>query len=118
MHHSPLLLQLVIILAVARGCGLLLRHVGQPPVIGEMAAGLVLGPIVFGAWFPQFHAMAWGLPYAALMAGSDLLMPDRFLQPEPLATFIDAARPTMAGAVPTVWAGLLAHLDASGARSA
>lgn len=59
MHHSPLLLQLVIILAVARGCGLLLRHVGQPPVIGEMAAGLVLGPIVFGAWFPQFHAMVF-----------------------------------------------------------
>ena len=33
---------------------------------------------------PQFHAMAWGLPYAALMAGASLLMPDRFLQPEPL----------------------------------
>jgi Kef-type K+ transport system membrane component KefB len=59
MHHSPLLLQLVIILAVARGCGLLLRYVGQPPVIGEMAAGLVLGPIVFGAWFPEFHAMVF-----------------------------------------------------------
>src|SRR5690606_691846 len=56
MHHSPLLLQLVVILAVARGCGLLLRHVGQPPVIGEMAAGLLLGPIVFGAWFPDIHA--------------------------------------------------------------
>ncbi|MDN5781885.1 MAG: cation:proton antiporter, partial [Luteimonas sp.] len=53
MHHSPLLLQLVIILATARACGLLLRYVGQPPVIGEMAAGLVLGPIVFGAWFPE-----------------------------------------------------------------
>ncbi len=59
MHHSPLLLQLVIILAVARGCGLLLRYVGQPPVIGEMAAGLVLGPIVFGAWFPEFHAVVF-----------------------------------------------------------
>ena len=56
MQHSPLLLQLVIIIATARICGLLLRYVGQPPVIGEMAAGLVLGPIVFGAWFPGFHA--------------------------------------------------------------
>ena len=54
--HSPLLLQLVIILATARACGWLLRHVGQPAVIGEMAAGLVLGPIVFGALFPAFHA--------------------------------------------------------------
>ena len=59
MHHSPLLLQLVVILAVARGCGLLLRHVGQPPVIGEMAAGLLLGPIVFGAWFPDIHAVVF-----------------------------------------------------------
>ena len=56
MAHSPLLLQLVIILATARACGLLLRYVGQPPVIGEMAAGIVLGPIVFGALFPEFHA--------------------------------------------------------------
>ena len=59
MHHSPLLLQLVVVLATARACGLLLRYVGQPPVIGEMAAGLVLGPIVFGAWFPEFHAVVF-----------------------------------------------------------
>ena len=59
MHHSPLLLQLVVILAIARGCGLLLRYVGQPPVIGEMAAGLLLGPIVFGAWFPDIHAVVF-----------------------------------------------------------
>ena len=29
---------------------------------------------------PMFHAMAWGLPYAAFMSGASLLMPDRFLQ--------------------------------------
>jgi len=56
MTHTSLLLQLVIILITARACGLLLRYIGQPPVIGEMAAGIVLGPIVFGAVFPQFHA--------------------------------------------------------------
>src|SRR5215472_7859546 len=33
---------------------------------------------------PMFHANAWGLPYAAVLAGADLIMPDRFLQPEPL----------------------------------
>ena len=33
---------------------------------------------------PMFHANAWGLPYAAVLAGADLVMPDRFLQAEPL----------------------------------
>ncbi len=50
-----LLVQLTLILAVARLCGLLLRRVGQPAVIGEMTAGLLLGPIVFGAWLPDLH---------------------------------------------------------------
>ena len=49
MGHSPLLLQLVIILATARVLGLVLRYFGQSPVIGEMAAGIALGPVVFGA---------------------------------------------------------------------
>lgn len=56
MPHSPLLLQLVVILGTARLLGLALRRVGQPPVIGEMIAGLMLGPIVFGAFAPQWHA--------------------------------------------------------------
>ncbi len=56
MTHSPLLLQLVIILGAARLLGLVLRFFGQPPVIGEMAAGVVLGPIVFGALAPELHA--------------------------------------------------------------
>jgi len=56
MSHSPLLLQLVVILGTARVLGLVLGRVGQPPVIGEMIAGLVLGPIVFGALAPQWHA--------------------------------------------------------------
>jgi Kef-type K+ transport system membrane component KefB len=54
--HSPLLLQLLVILVTARLCGMLLRLVGQPSVIGEMAAGVILGPIVFGAWLPDLHA--------------------------------------------------------------
>ena len=33
---------------------------------------------------PMFHANAWGLPYAAIMVGAAMVMPDRFLQPEPL----------------------------------
>src|SRR5215471_4307919 len=63
---------------------------------------------------PMFHANAWGLPYAAVMAGADLIMPDRFLQPEPLVRLIEAERPTLAGAVPTIWNMLLAHVRANG----
>ncbi|QRP46832.1 long-chain fatty acid--CoA ligase [Amycolatopsis sp. FDAARGOS 1241] len=62
---------------------------------------------------PMFHAMSWGLPYAALMVGASLVMPDRFLQPQPIAAILAAEKPTFAAAVPTIWQGLLAHLDAS-----
>ncbi|MGW0173953.1 long-chain fatty acid--CoA ligase [Rhodococcus sp. NPDC003322] len=60
---------------------------------------------------PQFHAMSWGLPYAAFMIGASLIMPDRFLQPAPLAELIAAERPTYAAAVPTIWQGLHLHLE-------
>jgi fatty-acyl-CoA synthase len=63
---------------------------------------------------PMFHANAWGLPYAAMLAGASLIMPDRFLQPEPLVRLIEAERPTVAGAVPTIWNGLLQHVRANG----
>ncbi|WP_067464893.1 fatty acid--CoA ligase [Nocardia amamiensis] len=62
---------------------------------------------------PMFHANAWGLPYAALMAGASLIMPDRFLQPAPLLELLEAERPTFAAAVPTVWNGVLAALEGS-----
>jgi fatty-acyl-CoA synthase len=61
---------------------------------------------------PMFHAMAWGLPYAGFMSGASLILPDRFLQAAPLAAMIEAERPNLAGAVPTIWTDLLAHLDA------
>ncbi|MGQ0836954.1 long-chain fatty acid--CoA ligase [Actinokineospora sp.] len=60
---------------------------------------------------PQFHAMSWGMPYAAFLCGASLIMPDRFLQPEPLAQLIATLRPTHSAAVPTIWQGLLAHLE-------
>ncbi|WP_241740952.1 long-chain fatty acid--CoA ligase [Streptomyces sp. L2] len=61
---------------------------------------------------PQFHVNAWGLPHAAFMTGINMLMPDRFLQPAPLAEMIERVRPTHAAAVPTIWQGLLAELTA------
>jgi len=60
---------------------------------------------------PMFHANAWGLPYAALMAGADLVLPDRFMDPASLVRLIETQRPTVAGAVPTIWNDVLNHLD-------
>ncbi len=60
---------------------------------------------------PMFHANAWGLAYASLMVGASLCMPDRWLQAEPMCRFIQASRPTVSGAVPTVWNDVLQHLD-------
>ncbi len=47
------LLQLLVVLSVAKGAGWLLKRLGQPAVIGEMAAGLLLGPLLFGAVMPE-----------------------------------------------------------------
>jgi Kef-type K+ transport system membrane component KefB len=55
---SPLglfLLQLLVLLLVAKGAGALLKRLGQPAVIGEMAAGLMMGPLVLGSLLPQLH---------------------------------------------------------------
>ncbi|MGW4205838.1 long-chain fatty acid--CoA ligase [Streptomyces sp. NPDC004726] len=60
---------------------------------------------------PQFHVNAWGLPHATFMTGINLLMPDRFLQPGPLAEMIEREKPTHAAAVPTIWQGLLAEVS-------
>lgn len=60
---------------------------------------------------PMFHANAWGLPYAALMAGADLVLPDRFMDPASLVNLIETQRPTVAGAVPTIWNDVMNHLD-------
>ncbi|MEB3021247.1 long-chain fatty acid--CoA ligase [[Mycobacterium] crassicus] len=73
--------------------------------IGVGSADCVL-PIV-----PMFHANAWGLPYSALMAGADLAMPDRHLGAQSLVALIEKLRPTVAGAVPTIWNDVMHYLD-------
>jgi len=60
---------------------------------------------------PMFHANAWGLPYAALMAGADLVLPDRFMDAASLVNLIETQRPTVAGAVPTIWNDVMNFLD-------
>jgi fatty-acyl-CoA synthase len=81
-------------------------HTMQIPVAAEMQEGDRLLAIV-----PMFHANAWGIPYAAMYVGASLIMPDRFLQAEPLAKMIESERVTGGGAVPSVWSEVLRHLD-------
>jgi len=52
----PVLMQLIVIILVARGFGMLFRRIAQPTVVGEILAGIVMGPSVFGAVFPEMFA--------------------------------------------------------------
>ena len=61
---------------------------------------------------PMFHANAWGLPYAGWLVGADFVMPGRHLQAAPLCRMIAEERPTVSGAVPTIWNDILRHVEA------
>ena len=60
---------------------------------------------------PMFHANAWGLPHACWMVGADFILPDRFLQAEPLCRIVAEERPTVSGAVPTIWNDVLRYAE-------
>jgi Kef-type K+ transport system membrane component KefB len=61
---TRLFLQLILIVLVARGCGVAARKVGQPAVIGEMVAGILLGPSLLGWVWPE--AFGFLFPPASL----------------------------------------------------
>jgi fatty-acyl-CoA synthase len=66
---------------------------------------------------PMFHANAWGLPYNAPIVGAKLVFPGpKMGDPATLATLIEEEGVTHAAGVPTVWTGLLNHLDETGKR--
>ena len=76
----------------------------------------VVQPIV-----PMFHVNAWGLPYAAAMAGADLVLPGPRMSPDALAAQLTRHRVTFTAAVPAIWRGLeplLSGLDLSALRMA
>jgi len=59
-----LLLQVIIIVVAARFLGILFRRIGQPPVIGEMIAGILLGPSLLGFLAPAAESFIF--PSASL----------------------------------------------------
>ena len=68
-EHQLLLLwvQLAALLTAARALGGLMRRIGQPPVVGELAAGLLIGPSVLGRLLPDVHS--WLFPADPVQSG-------------------------------------------------
>jgi fatty-acyl-CoA synthase len=60
---------------------------------------------------PMFHANAWGLCQAAVMAGSSLAMPGANMQPKALAELMESEKVTLAAGVPTIWMAVLPELE-------
>jgi fatty-acyl-CoA synthase len=75
-------------------------------VVGLVERDTVL-PIV-----PMFHANAWGLPYAAVFAGSGIVLPGPNMTPAAIAGMLRDHRVTLTGGVPTIWMGVLPELSA------
>ncbi len=78
-----------------------------PDSLNCSAADVIL-PVV-----PMFHVNAWGLPYAACMTGAKLVFPGAGLDGKSLYDLFEAEGVTMAAGVPTVWQGLLNHVQAN-----
>jgi fatty-acyl-CoA synthase len=62
---------------------------------------------------PMFHVNAWGLPYVACMVGAKLVFPGPFLDGKSLYELFEAEGVTLSAGVPTVWQGLLTHVEAN-----
>jgi fatty-acyl-CoA synthase len=56
---------------------------------------------------PMFHANAWGLPYAALLAGSSMVFPGPNMTPKGVLGLLERHRVTVTAGVPTIWLGAL-----------
>ncbi len=63
---------------------------------------------------PMFHANAWGLPFAAPAVGAKLVLPGRHADGASLARLIADEGVTVGVGVPTVWLGLVEHLEEQG----
>ena len=81
------------------------------PDVMNFSARDCLLPVV-----PMFHVNAWGSPYAAALTGAKMVMPGPGLDGKSLATLFNDEKVTIAAGVPTIWAGLIQYLEASGTK--
>ena len=66
LHHpvAIFILQLILIIAASQLCAWLFKKIGQPAVMGEIIAGILLGPSLMGSLVPSFSAFVF--PVASL----------------------------------------------------
>jgi fatty-acyl-CoA synthase len=83
---------------------------GLPDGINLSARDTVL-PVV-----PMFHVNAWSLPYLAPMVGARLVLPGAALDGKSLHELLESEAVTLSAGVPTVWLGLLNHVESVGGR--
>ena len=83
--------------------------IAMKDALGISASDVTL-PVV-----PMFHVNAWGVPYAAAMVGSKLVLPGPMLDGKSLHELILSEKVTSLLGVPTVWRGLLDYLRSIGA---
>src|SRR6185436_12674081 len=72
----------------------------------HLSASEVILPVV-----PMFHVNAWGIPYAAAIAGCKLVLPGPGLDGASLYELFESEKVTCSAGVPTVWLALLQHLE-------
>ena len=65
---------------------------------------------------PMFHINAWCLPYACLMSGAKLVLPGPKLDGASLYELMESEKVTLSAGVPTIWMGLIQHLEQNNLR--
>ena len=90
---------------------LLHTYAAAMPDALNCSANDVILPVV-----PMFHVNAWGLPYVACMVGAKLVFPGPWLDGKSLYDLFESEGVTMSAGVPTVWQGLLTHVEANGLK--
>ena len=78
-----------------------------PDALNVSARDVIL-PVV-----PMFHVNAWGLPYVACMVGCKMVFPGPHLDGKSLFELFETEKVTCSAGVPTVWQGLLSHVEAN-----
>ena len=79
----------------------------MPDALGCSAQDVIL-PVV-----PMFHVNAWGLPYSVPLVGAKLVFPGPKLDGASLYELFEQEKVSFSAGVPTVWLGLLQHVQAN-----
>src|SRR3546814_8968179 len=87
------------------------RHTRCALVTGVQTCALPISVV------PMFHANAWGLPFSVPAAGGKLVLPGRHSDGAHLAALIRGEGVTAGVGVPTVWLGLVEHLEREDRKS-